>query len=126
MSNTAGGVIIYGVETERDERGNDTGVASAIVGLPSINADKEKQRLTSMLHDGISPSLAAHSSIHDITLASAVGPVIVLGIGQSLARPHMITFDRSYRFWRRSDVGKYQPDIVELRSLFLETASWVE
>jgi hypothetical protein len=53
-------------------------------------------------------------------------PVIALGISQSLARPHTITFEKSGKFWRRSDTGKYQPDIEELRSMFREADAWVK
>jgi hypothetical protein len=126
LANTVGGVIVYGVETERDAAGNDTGVAKSVVGLPGINADKEKQRLAQMLHDGITPSLASHVAIQDIPAGSNGAAVIALGVTQSLARPHMISFQHSGKIWRRSDSGKYQPDIEELRSMFREAESWSE
>lgn len=125
FANTGGGVILYGIETERDPTGKDTGIARGIIGLKGINPDKEKQRLAAMLHDGISPSLASHIALQDIDGAESNAPVIALGVSQSLARPHMITFQKSGKFWRRSDSGKYQPDIEELRSMFREADSWV-
>ena len=124
FANTTGGVIVYGVETERDASGQDTGIAKQITGLAGINADKETQRLAAMLHDGVEPSLASYVAIQTVQSNGLSHPVLMLGIGQSLARPHMISFDRSGKFWRRGDAGKYQPDIGELRSMFLEAASW--
>jgi hypothetical protein len=126
FANTRGGVLLYGIETLRDSAGNDTGVANRIAGLGTVNADKEKQRLLAMLHDGISPSLASSVVVQNLEVDGASGPVIALGVSQSLSRPHMVTFEGSSRFFRRSDTGKYQPDMSELRSLFLETKSWIE
>lgn len=126
LANSAGGVIVYGVETERDEAGHDTGVARAVVGLRGINVDKEKLRISAMLHDGIAPSLASHIALQDVSGPVQDAPVIALGVSQSLARPHMITFEKSGKFWRRSDTGKYQPDIEELRSMFREADAWIE
>jgi hypothetical protein len=125
FANAAGGVIVYGVETERDSTGQDTGIAKRISGLPEVNADKETQRLAAMLHDGVEPSLASYIVIQTVQSHDLPHAVLVLGIGQSLARPHMISFDRSGKFWRRGDAGKYQPDIGELRSMFLDAASWI-
>jgi hypothetical protein len=73
----------------------------------------------------LAPSLAAHVAIQEIITQPTQATVIVLGVTQSLARPHMVAFNRSNRFWRRSDVGKYQPDIAELRAMFLESQSWL-
>jgi hypothetical protein len=125
LANTAGGVIVYGVATQRDGNGHDTGIADEIVGLPGLNLDKEKQRLLSMLHDGIRPSLAAAVATQEVAVPGAPGRVLVLGVGQSLSRPHMITYAGANRFWRRNDVSKYQPDVTELRAMFLEAQSWV-
>ena len=126
FANTAGGTILFGIETERDGSGRDTGVAKELVGLPGINADSEKQRLVAMLHDGLTPSLAAHVAIRDLEVPNTGGPLIGIGVAQSLARPHMVSFQRSGKFWRRSDSGKYQPDIAELRTMFQEAESWIE
>src|SRR5438094_980336 len=59
LANTTGGVIVYGIRTERDTAGHDTGIAEAVVGLGQINVDQEVLRLQSMAHDGASPSLAS-------------------------------------------------------------------
>ena len=126
FANTSGGVILYGIETQRDANDQDTGIADRVAGLPGINTDKEKQRLLAMAHDGVSPSLSPFVTVQSIESPTWRGPVLAVGIAASLARPHMIIYEKSNRFWRRSDVGKYQPDLVELRGLFQETASWLE
>ena len=126
MANTLGGVILYGVETLRDDSGRDTGVANSLVGLPGINPDKERLRLHSLLNDGLSPSLSSQVFIREIEGAGECAPVVAIGLTRSVLAPHMVTFQRSGRFFRRSDAGKYQPDITELRGMFLESSSWLE
>lgn len=128
LANTSGGVILYGVETTRDAQGRDTGVAESIVGIEATNLDAVQQRLMSLLRDGAQPALARHVTlqlIHFIDEGNSL-VVLALGVDSSLDRPHMVTLRGTTRFWRRSEAGKYQPDVPELRRVFLESASWLE
>jgi hypothetical protein len=124
LANTAGGVIIYGVATERDERGQDTGLPREIVGVVIDNLDQEVLRLTQLVHDGLSPSMAARIRLKTITIDTKT--VLLCGVSRSIAGPHMVMLQGIRRFWRRSTAGNYQPDVTELRRMFLESQSWTD
>ena len=123
FANTAGGCILYGVETARDANQQDTGVPTALPGLPGANLDKEKLRLEGMLQDGLSPALRGLIRFQDLPGSNA-DPVLVMGIPSSYARPHRVTYQKVNKFWRRSEGGKYEPDVTELKRMFLETSTW--
>jgi predicted HTH transcriptional regulator len=124
FANTAGGVIVYGMETERDARGGDTGVPKTLLGVGTMNTDQERLRLTQLAHDGLEPSLASQVAIQEVAVSAASGPVLLLGVSRGFSGPHMVSFQRSGKFWRRNEGGKYQPDVQELRRMFLETKAW--
>jgi hypothetical protein len=123
FANTAGGCILYGVETARDANQQDTGVPTALPGLPGANLDKEKLRLEGMLQDGLSPALRGLIRFQDLPSTNA-DPVLVMGIPSSYAAPHRVTYQKVNKFWRRSEGGKYEPDVTELKRMFLETSTW--
>jgi hypothetical protein len=70
-----------------------------------------------MLRDGIAPRLPQ-------TLIQRVGidggrSVLVLRIGRSALRPHMVTFRGLSQFWARNSAGKYQLDVGQIREAML-------
>jgi hypothetical protein len=125
FANARGGIILYGVATERDDRGQDTGIAKEVTGLTGINADSDIQRLEAMLRDGIDPPLTAQVRFQ-VVERNGKPPVIALGLFQSFAGPHRVVFSGSNRFWRRGQAGKYEPDVGELKDMFLGTAGWLD
>lgn len=125
LANTDGGVIVFGIDTIRDELHKDAAVAGSLPGVPISNWDEEHQRLLSMLRDAVSPPLT-RVKFHWVVVEREDRPVLLLGIAPSLDRPHKVTFKGQSRFYRRSEVGKYEPSVTELRRMFLESATWVE
>ena len=123
FANTVGGWLVYGIETEQDSDGKDTGIPVRISEL-SANVDATTQRLHAMVHDGLSPSLRAQTEIRAIPVAS--GNVFLVGVPHSLIGPHMVTFKGTRRFHRRSEAGKYEPDVAELRQMFLDAGTWLD
>lgn len=124
FANAIGGVIVYGVETRR-EGTSDTGIPERIVGLGGANLDTEERRLTQLLHDGLEPSLASQVTFKRVDMVDTDGPVLLLGVRQSLLGPHKVSFQRNGRFWRRYETRKDQPGTSELRRMFLEPRSWI-
>jgi hypothetical protein len=122
FANTAGGLLLYGVEEDPEERG----VPRAIVGVGEANVDAVKQRLTSLLHDGVIPSLAEQVTLHDFVVPPTPTPVIAVAVPRSLVAPHRVVTGRANCFWRRSDAGKYEPDVPELRRMFVNAQSLFE
>lgn len=123
LANTAGGAILYGVETQRDDTGKDTGIPTSLCGVTAANIDAEKLRLQNMLRDGVNPALTRVAFI-PVEVPGARGPVIALGVARGLILPHMIGFQRSGKVFRRSDSDKYQVDANELRRMILEGEDW--
>lgn len=124
MANTDGGCILYGVETRRDDSANDSGIPSALPGISGINLEQERLRLAAMLQDGVSPPLRGSVVFKEVHVSGSSAAVLLLGIPRSLLAPHRVTYERSNKFWRRSESGKYEPDVTELRRLFLQADSW--
>lgn len=60
-----------------------------------------------------------------ISREDAGPPILALGVFRSFAGPHQVVYAGSRRFWVRGQNGTYQPDVVELRHLFLTADSWL-
>lgn len=117
FANATGGDIVYGMEEVRGE-------PTQLVGLQLGNVDAEKLRLEDLIRTGIAPRIAG-ISIEVVPLGGAK-IAAVIRIPHSFARPHMVTFKNSGRFYSRNSAGKYQLDVAELRSAFLVSATFAE
>lgn len=121
FANTYGGIIIYGIEEEKDDQNKNSGIPKEIVGLNNINTDYEKQRLENILRDGVDPRLS-NVMFKDIDINGHL--VLLINIPRSLVAPHIIWFQKSSRFYCRTNTGKYQMDVREIRQAFLQTDEW--
>jgi Putative DNA-binding domain len=117
FANAAGGDIVYGME----ELG---GAPTQLVGLQLDNVDTEKLRLEDIIRSGIAPRIAGISV--EVVPLSGTEVAFVIRIPNSFARPHIVTFKSSQRFYSRNSAGKYQLDVSELRSAFLVSATFAE
>jgi hypothetical protein len=126
FANSGGGCILYGVETVRDAEQHDTGIPSDLRGLRGANMDQTKQRSESMLQDGLSPPLRSTVRFQSIPISKAGDGILVLGIRASFSAPHRVVFQKTNRFFRRSETGNYEPEMTELKRMFLETTTWSE
>lgn len=120
FANVGGGNIVYGIKEKEDDDGKSTGLPEEIVGLVGINIDQEKLRLESSIRDGIGPRIP---NIQPLKMVEGIaqGAVIILRIQKSWAAPHMVTFKNTSRFYSRTSNGKYQMDINEIRTAFLQS-----
>jgi hypothetical protein len=121
FANTFGGIIIYGIEEEKDEQDKNTGIPGEIVGLGTINIDQEVLRLGNSIRDGLDPKLN-NVIFKDIDVDGQ--KVLLISILRSLFAPHMISFMRNGRFYSRHNSGKYQMDVREIKQAFLQTDEW--
>lgn len=126
FANTDGGVILYGMRAERDATGKTTGMAAEVIGLPGIQPDQELLHLGGLLQDGLSPPVRSQVRMRFIPIPGSGNTVLVLGVGRSLVGPHVIQFQKNWRFHRRNDAGNYTPDVGELRQMFLARETWIE
>lgn len=116
FSNASGGDIIYGIQEKRDSKGQPTGLPESSKGLNGINTDAEIRRLENIIRDGIAPRIMGIqiTAIEGFT----DGAIIVIRIPRSFASPHMVTFQKTSRFYSRNSAGKYPLDVTEIRSAF--------
>ena len=121
LANTFGGIIIYGIEEQKDDEDKNTGIPGEIVGLGTINVDHEILRLGNIIRDGLDPKLN-NFKFQDIDVDGKI--VLLIGVPRSLFAPHMIIFKRNGRFYSRHNSGKYQMDVREIKQAFLQTDAW--
>ncbi len=108
FANAAGGDIVIGMA-------ENAGVPSEITPFTD-DADKERLRLEEMARNGVEPRIIG-LAVHIVPLSG--GGVFVIRVPKSYNPPHRVKFKGSNRFYARSSGGKYEPDIGELRNLFL-------
>lgn len=120
LANTIGGDILYGIVEERDAGGKTTGIPESAPGIP-ITGDAELRRLEEMIRDGVDPRVPA-VSVQAIP-GFVNGTVVLLRVGRSWQRPHMVTFKNYSRFFARAASGKYQLDVHQIRDAFVAAAS---
>ncbi|OGO14163.1 MAG: hypothetical protein A2Y53_06495 [Chloroflexi bacterium RBG_16_47_49] len=117
FSNASGGHLIYGMKEKE-------GIPVEIVGIAESNLDKQIQRLENLLRDNIEPRLQG-VLIKAIPLSSGSN-VIFLRIPRSWSKPHVVRYEKHWRFYSRHSAGKYPLDVGEIRSAFVEAAGLPE
>jgi hypothetical protein len=108
FANTAGGDVVIGMDA-RD------GIPTTVHPL-TIPMDAEILRLEQVARGGLQPRLV---NIEFHAVAVSGGSILIIRVPRSFTPPHRVIRQGSGRFWARSNAGKYEPDINELRSLFL-------
>ncbi len=111
MANTIGGDIVYGIKEGKNANG-DT-VAEALEGIANADADKVKLRLDDMIRANIKPTLIGYD-IHPVILGDGQ-TIFVLRVHRSWNAPHVVEYQRHWRFYYRSSAGSHPMDVTELR-----------
>lgn len=109
FANAGGGDLIFGV----DEAG---GVATALPGLPGVDADAEIRRIEAVMQSSIDPRVPGFES-RAIAIPGK-GPVIVVRVPKSWRGPHLVKINDTFRMFGRNSKGKYIFDATEIRSAF--------
>lgn len=117
MYNTEGGCIIFGIEEEKDENGQNTGKPLSIVDLKIDNFDKLFQQIEDIIKNSTEPSIS-HLLFKEIELQE--GKVLVMGIPKRFDLPSMVTYKSSNKFYKRRNSGKFLVDVYELNQMFLQ------
>ena len=113
FSNTSGGHLLYGIKEEQ-------GIPTEITGLTIDDPDKLIQRIENIIRDGVEPNIP----IKDIRIVcDETKKVLVIRLGESWVKPHVVKLGSSFRFYARNSTGKYPLDLTELRSAFIMSES---
>ena len=120
FANTRGGVMLFGVECKRTA---DSSVAERVCGVdPTVNVDRIRQQWEAVLRDGLDPRIPP-IEVQEIQMPGRGVRVVALGISQSIRTPHLGWFGRNGQVWRRSQAGKYQANVEEIRHMVRESDS---
>jgi len=116
FANSLGGIIVYGVEEDKKERG----VPSKIYGIGDVQKDELERKLVQTIRSHTSPSIG---NLEFHFLPKDEPRVMILGIQRSPFGPHMAEMDE-YRFWVRTVSGNSRMDVAEIRRAFLDSEEW--
>jgi len=110
FANASGGMIIFGIL-------EDEGVPAAIEGLEIDDVDKEICRLEDIIRNNIKPKII-HPFIRQIKLDDK--DLIIIRIPRSWSGPHVVNYQKHWRFYVRTSAGKHSMDIQEVRASMLQ------
>jgi hypothetical protein len=97
------------------------GMPQDLPGFETSNIDGEINRLENSIRDGIGPRISG-VSFQPLELRNG-RHALVLRVPRSFSRPHVVTFNRHWRFYARSSAGKYPMDVGEVRQAFVLSES---
>lgn len=109
FANTIGGDLVLGI-SEND------GVAASVPGLAVASVDGMKQTLEELLVNCVEPRLP-RVDIHPVPVGDG-RHALVIRVGKSLIGPHRVL--KNSKFYGRNSAGKYEMDVGELRSAFVQ------
>jgi predicted HTH transcriptional regulator len=111
MANSIGGDILYGVREGRDESGNT--LAVAVDGVAGVDADAAILRLENFIRNSIKLRLIG-LQIRPISLTKG-NQVFIIRVPRSWNAPHVVEYQRHWRFYYRNSAGTHPMDVTELR-----------
>lgn len=117
FANASGGHLVYGVE----EQG---GIPTQIRALSVSNTDAELRRLQGMILEGVDPRIPGLEP-RFVPVADSKY-VLIIHVPKSWNPPHMVTLQRTNKFYTRNSAGKHLLDVSELRGLFAMSSSITE
>jgi hypothetical protein len=111
MANSIGGDILYGVREGRDASGNT--LAVAVEGVTGEDADRVILRLENLIRNSIKVRLIG-LQIRPINLNNG-NQVFIVRVPRSWNAPHVVEYQRHWRFYYRNSAGTHPMDVTELR-----------
>lgn len=122
FANASGGDMIFGIAEKLDSE-DKTRKIPVLSPITGCSVDKEKLRLEEIIRNGISPRLLIQIKEISGWDTDQDSFILIIRIQKSFNSPHMVTFQKTSRFYSRNSAGKYQLDVNEIRSAFLATES---
>lgn len=120
FANSSGGDLIIGVG---DDKYNQ---ASFIKGIETTNIAEEVNRIEQIIYNGTEPKLNTFK-VKYIKLNNYTNRyIIIIRVEQSPLFPHMISFQRTNKFYIRKSDKNILLDAYELRNIFLKSENIFE
>lgn len=121
FANSSGGVIIYGIEEEK----NKDGIPLPVEPIKGIESSIERERIENIILNNISPR--AQLEIKRIQLSGDPSKsVFVIMVPQSLQAPHMVTKSGDNRYYKRVNFSSIPMEEYEVRDLFRRNSQMSE
>ncbi len=117
FANSDGGVIFYGIKAE-------DGIAAELSGLTMDSPDAVVLRIENILRTCLEPRIINYK-IKPIKLSNDKF-ILIIYITKSINSPHVVNYNKHWRFYARNSAGKYPLDVNEVKSLFLRSESLSE
>jgi len=121
--NSEGGLIIFGISEQKDEKGNNTGLPEEICGIQIDNFDKLILKIEDLLKSSIEPNI---SNIVIKPLEKANKKILAIGLQKTMGLPRMVTYNSTNKFYRRRNSGKYLVDVYELNQMFMKNTEVIK
>lgn len=115
FANTIGGDIVIGIDEA-------SGLPTAVKPLTG-DIDAEVRRLESIALSGIEPRL---TNLRIRAVPVIGGHVIIVRVQRSFVPPHRVIAQNSNRFYARAGTRKYEPNVDQLRHLFIDAPHMLE
>ena len=112
FANSSGGDLIIGVE---DDKYNQ---AKALVGIESDNIAIDVNRIEQVIYNGIEPKLDT-AKVKYINYGKKY--IIIIRVEASPLFPHMVSFQKTNKFYIRKSDKNILLDAYELRNIFLKS-----
>jgi hypothetical protein len=121
FANAQGGLLIYGMDEERDVDGKPTGIPKEVAGFAESNPDSLVQKIEHIIKDGIEDRLPSYDLY---LLAVDTGRIVLMiRIAPSVRAPHMVVYGGERRFFARTNSGKQEMSVTQIRDAVIKTQS---
>jgi len=112
FANASGGMIIYGIDEKN-------GIPQSIVGVQVSNTDDEILKHEQLILSCIKPRLS-QVKLRFLSLDSKK-ELLLISIPKSWSAPHVVDYQKHWRFHIRSSAGNHQMDLEEVRMSILQS-----
>lgn len=119
FANAKGGNIIYGIEEEKDEKGNNNGKPKEITGIVIDNTDRKKNTIINIILSSVNPRIIG-LDLRFIKINDHDKYILIFKIPASWIGPHIVSTNQSTFFYTRLGASKHQMDSHEIRSSFIQ------
>lgn len=124
LANAEGGLIVYGIDEDRDGAGKPTGMPRVVDGISMPNRDAFVLGVEHIIKDGIDERLPSYQ----LSTVPIAGDrcVLMIRVPPSLRAPHMVTLGGERRYFMRGNSGRQDMSTAQVRDAVLRTESVVE